>query len=98
MVSRLRERRDLAVALLMEIPGVRCLIPEGAFYAFPNFSGHGDCRTLVMKLLKEAKVVTTPGTAFGAGGEGYIRLSYATNKEKIEEGINRIRRCLIEAA
>jgi aspartate/methionine/tyrosine aminotransferase len=49
-------------------------------------------------MLKEAKVVTTPGTAFGSGGEGYIRLSYATNKEKIEEGINRIRRCLVEAA
>lgn len=98
MVSVLRERRDLAAAQLSEIPGVRCLRPEGAFYVFPNFSRYGDSRTMVMKILKEAKVVTTPGTAFGAGGEGYIRLSYATNKEKIEEGINRIRRCLSEAA
>jgi aspartate aminotransferase len=94
MVAELRARRDLIVALLREIPGVTCLKPKGAFYVFPNFSGYGDSKSMALKLLREAKVVTTPGTAFGKLGEGYLRLSYAVKKEKIREGIERIRRCL----
>lgn len=97
MVSELKERRDLVLDELSKMK-VKCVKPDGAFYVFPSFPGYGDSKSLVMKILKEAKVVTTPGTAFGAGGEGHIRLSYATSKEKIREGIQRIRRCLNEAA
>lgn len=89
-----RRRRDLIVQLLNDIPGVRCLSPQGTFYAFPDFSSHGDSRTLTMKILKEARVVTTPGTAFGENGEGFIRFSYACSSAKITEGIERIRRLL----
>jgi aspartate aminotransferase len=89
-----QKRRNLIVQLLNEIPGVRCQSPKGTFYAFPNFSNYGDSRTLAMKFLKEARVVTTPGTAFGENGEGYIRFSYACASVKIEEGIERIRKLL----
>lgn len=98
IVAVLRERRDLILEQLREIPGVTCTTPRGAFYVFPNFSKHGDSSALVMKFLHEARVVTTPGTAFGQCGGGYIRFSYATGIEKILEGIERIRRCFDEIA
>ncbi|MEE8357993.1 MAG: aminotransferase class I/II-fold pyridoxal phosphate-dependent enzyme, partial [Candidatus Hydrothermarchaeales archaeon] len=90
-----RERRGLIVDLLNDIPGVRCLKPKGAFYVFPDFSEHGDCRALCMRFLKEARVVTTPGTAFGENGEGYIRFSYASSTSSIGEGVGRIRDVLL---
>src|SRR6185436_18019149 len=91
-------RRRAMVKGLSAIEGVRCRAPEGAFYAFPNASGlvgkrAGD-RTiaddvqLAMWLLEDARVATVPGTAFGA--PGYLRLSYATSQELIEEGVRRI--------
>ncbi len=98
MVEQLRRRRELILRELGEIPGVGCSPPGGAFYVFPNFSRYGSSQALAMRLLREAKVVVTPGTAFGARGEGYIRLSFAAGKDKIKEGINRIRRCLLETA
>ncbi|MFQ6137207.1 MAG: pyridoxal phosphate-dependent aminotransferase [Candidatus Hydrothermarchaeales archaeon] len=94
MVGTFRERRDIMVELLNEIRDVDCLKPRGAFYAFPNFSKRGNSRELVMEFLKKAKVVATPGTAFGDHGEGYVRFSYATSRSNIEEGIRRIREAI----
>jgi len=84
-------RRKLIIKRIEEIPCMTCLEPEGAFYAFPNIKELGLKSTEVVRLfLKKARVLTVPGTEFGRFGEGYIRLSYATAYEKIEEALNRI--------
>lgn len=91
MVAEFRRRRDVIVAGLNRLPGVRCLIPRGAFYAFPNIEGTGlRARELADRLLEEAGVATLAGTAFGAGGEGFLRLSYATSLEQIEQALARM--------
>ena len=72
--------------------GVSCLMPKGAFYAFPNISQLGiPSREFAMRLLKEKHVVVVPGTGFGEGGEGFVRLAYATSEYNIREGLKRIR-------
>jgi aminotransferase len=84
-------RRKLIVKRIREIPKISCLEPEGAFYVFPNIKPMKMKSTEVVRLLlKEARVLTVPGTEFGRYGEGYIRMSYATSYEKIEEAMNRI--------
>jgi len=84
-------RRKLIVRRIKEIPRMSCLEPEGAFYVFPNIKAMKMKSNEVVKLfLKEARVLTVPGTEFGRHGEGYIRMSYATSYEKIEEAMNRI--------
>ena len=91
MVDEFRVRRDLVVAGLNAIPGVCCGRPAGAFYAFPNIVVPGmTSAQLADRLLDEAGVVTLPGTAFGAEGEGYIRLSYANSQAQLSEGLRRI--------
>jgi aspartate aminotransferase len=93
MVSEFRRRRDRIVELLNEIPGVDCLMPEGAFYAFADFSEiEKNSIKLAGQLLDEAKVAVIPGVAFGESGEGFLRLSYAIGMDKIEEGIERIKK------
>ncbi len=94
MVARFKQRRDLIMKELREIPGVACVPPKGAFYSFPNFSEYGSSQELAMELLKYAKVVVTPGTAFGKEGEGYLRFSFATSEENIIEGMRRIKHYL----
>lgn len=90
-------RRKLIVKRIKEIPLINCLEPEGAFYAFPNVKRLKMKSTEVVKLfLKKAKVLTVPGTEFGQYGEGYIRMSYATAYEKIEEALNRIEKVVRE--
>ena len=94
MVDIFRTRRDLIVAGLNSVPGVKCLKPAGAFYVFPNVKalfkpGRSNSMELSEYLLDKAKVAITPGIAFGA--EGYLRLSYATNEKVIQEGIKRIK-------
>ena len=75
------------------VPGFRCVEPGGAFYAFPNVGGTGlDARTLQGRLLDEAGVATIAGTSFGELGEGYLRFSYASSLEAIEEAVERIRK------
>ena len=70
-----------------------CYAPEGTFYAFVNIKDTGmTSEELSTCLLEKCKVVTVPGTAFGAQGEGYIRLSFATSLEDIKEGIKRIKK------
>ncbi len=93
MVEVFRQRRDRIVAGLNAIRGVSCVTPTGAFYAFPNIRGTGlSSQQCADALLKEAGVAVLPGTSFGAHGEGYIRLSYATSIENINEALVRMER------
>ncbi len=98
MLAEFRQRRDLVVAGLNALPGVRCTLPEGAFYAFPNITGTGfGSRELADRLLEEAGVATLSGTAFGAFGEGYLRLSYANSRENLQRALDRMRAFLVGA-
>jgi aspartate aminotransferase len=93
MVSEFQKRRDVIVKRLNEM-GLRCVDPEGAFYAFINTSGHGDDVEFTERLLKEAYIVVTPGSAFGVAGKDYVRLSFAASMENILDGMDRIERLL----
>jgi len=85
-------RRRLIVSGLNDL-GLPTIEPGGAFYAFPNIRNSGlDEEAFAEQLLAEEKVAVVPGTAFGAGGEGFVRCSYATAYEKIEEALHRIDR------
>jgi aspartate aminotransferase len=87
-----QERRDRIVAGLNSLPGVSCVKPSGAFYAFPNVTGLGiPSADLARRLLLEAGVACLSGTDFGEQGEGYLRFSYAASLETIEQAIARIR-------
>ena len=91
MRAEFRRRRDAVVAALNAIPGVRCAMPKGAFYAFPNITGTGlSEREVADRLLSEAGVATLAGTAFGEYGAGYLRLSYANSMENLNEAVRRI--------
>jgi aminotransferase len=95
-VARMRaeynRRRELIVQGLNRI-GLPTFEPRGAFYAFPDITVTGmDDETFAQRLLEEEKVAVVPGSAFGAGGEGFVRCSYATAYEKIEEALRRIER------
>ena len=87
-------RRDRVVKGLCAIPGIRCVLPRGAFYVYPNVgaylnkNGLGDATALAEKLLEEAQVALVPGSAFGT--EEHVRISYATSREQIEEGVRRL--------
>jgi aspartate/methionine/tyrosine aminotransferase len=91
MVGEFRARRDLIVAGLNDIPGVSCVLPRGAFYAFPNVSelpiGEAE---LQRRLLDEAGVAVLSGTAFGQHGKGFLRLSYANSQANIRRGLERM--------
>jgi aspartate/methionine/tyrosine aminotransferase len=79
------------VTALNEIPGFRCAMPEGAFYAFPNIEGTGwKSKPLADALLEQAGVACLSGTAFGAYGEGYIRFSYANSMQNLMEAVRRV--------
>jgi aspartate aminotransferase len=91
MVAEFRRRRDVIVAGLNRLPGVSCRMPRGAFYAFPNITKTGmRSQELADALLIEAGVATLSGTAFGAYGEGYIRLSYANSLPNIEKALRKM--------
>jgi aspartate/methionine/tyrosine aminotransferase len=93
MVGEFGRRRDLMVDGLNRIPGFRCARPEGAFYAFPNVEGTGmDEQVMADRLLTEAGVAVLPGTAFGAGGKGYVRLAYTQSDANLAEALRRIER------
>jgi aspartate aminotransferase len=95
MVAEFQRRREVMVSGLNSLPGFRCRQPQGAFYAFPNIREIGQSSAeLADRLLEEAGVALLPGSAFGIYGEGYLRLSYATGVETIQEGLARIRRVL----
>ncbi len=83
-------RRQLIVTRLNEI-GLETFLPKGAFYAFPKITNTGlDDEEFSQKLLEEEKVAVVPGSAFGAGGAGFVRCSYATKYEKIESALEKI--------
>ncbi|MFA3782148.1 pyridoxal phosphate-dependent aminotransferase [Melioribacteraceae bacterium 4301-Me] len=100
--NEFQARRDYLYNELTAMDGITCYKPQGAFYLFPNISTFFNKRVngiriensvdFAMYLLREAKVATVPGSAFGA--EGYIRLSYATSKEKLQEAVKRIKDAL----
>ena len=93
MVAEFKRRRDAIVTGLNQIPGFRCVLPAGAFYAFPNVSGTGMAsKELADLLLNEAGVASLNGGAFGAHGEGYLRFSYANSLANIQEALNRIKK------
>ena len=93
MVAEFRRRRDAFCAGLNTIPGFRCPIPGGAFYAFPNVEGTGiPSRELADLLLNEAGVARLNGGAFGEYGEGYIRFSYANSLDNLMDAVDRIRK------
>jgi aspartate aminotransferase len=93
MVTEFRRRRDAIVKGLNSLPGFHCLVPAGAFYAFPSVKGTGmPSKQLADLLLNEAGVACLNGTAFGQYGDGYIRFSYANSLENILDAIERIRK------
>lgn len=95
MLNEYKSRRDLLVEGLNELPGVLCLKPGGAFYVFPNIKGTGmDDVTFADLMLNEAGVSLLPGSNFGEAGCGYVRLCYATDRENILKGIERMKKCL----
>ncbi|MDR7481030.1 MAG: pyridoxal phosphate-dependent aminotransferase [Armatimonadota bacterium] len=95
MIAEFRARRQLIVDALNSLEGVRCRMPGGAFYAFPNVSAiAADSKRLADFLLEEAGVACLAGTSFGSGGEGFLRFSYATSRENIREGMRRLREAL----
>jgi aspartate/methionine/tyrosine aminotransferase len=92
MVIEFRARRDLVVAGLNQIPGIRCATPVGAFYAFPEISGTGlTGHDLAERLLHEAGVCVLAGSAFGGHGTDHVRISYATSRANLTEALGRIR-------
>ena len=92
MIEEFDRRRKYVVKALNEFPGVKCVMPKGAFYVFPRISKLGMSSFEVsMKLLEEEGVSTTPGSVFGKCGEGHIRLSYATSLEVIAEALEKIK-------
>ncbi len=91
VVAEYQRRRDVLVAGLNAIPGVQCRVPQGAFYVFPNVSAFNRTSNwLADYLLEQAGVAVLPGTAFGAGGEGYLRLCFANSMENIQSALERI--------
>jgi aspartate aminotransferase len=106
MLAEYARRRKRIVDGLRAIPGVTCVNPAGAFYAFPNVAAHlangssgqalaKDTTELAKLLLDKARVALVPGDAFGA--PGYLRLSYATSIERIDEGLRRLERFFTRA-
>jgi aspartate aminotransferase len=88
MREEFRRRRRVIVEGLNRIPGFRCRQPHGAFYVFPNITGtKRSSKPLADALLNEAGVAALSGTAFGAGGEGYLRFSFANSVENIEKAL-----------
>ncbi|MBR7184755.1 MAG: aminotransferase class I/II-fold pyridoxal phosphate-dependent enzyme [Clostridia bacterium] len=90
MADAYNQRRRCIVKGLRDM-GLPCFEPEGAFYVFPDISGFGlSCEEFCERLLYENKVAIVPGTAFGAGGEGFARISYAYSVKHIHEALNRM--------
>ena len=95
MVSEFDRRRRLIYSGFMGIKGFRCILPKGAFYIFPDVQDFGKSSTeFTEHLVREGRVIAVPGSAFGKNGEGYVRFSYATSYNRIEEALNRIEKAV----
>ncbi|MGQ4912250.1 MAG: pyridoxal phosphate-dependent aminotransferase [Candidatus Thorarchaeota archaeon] len=91
MLATFRRRRDIITKGLASIEGLDVQPPGGAFYVFPDVSAYGmKSYDLVIKILEETQVATVHGSAFGAHGEGFIRICYAVSTERIEEALSRL--------
>jgi aspartate/methionine/tyrosine aminotransferase len=91
MVTAFNRRRQVVTELLNTLPGISCITPKGAFYAFPNVSETGwQAKKLANALLDEAGVALIGGPSFGIHGEGYIRLSYANSEDNIRKAVERV--------
>lgn len=91
IVANYQRQRDAMVAGLRRIPGVTCVAPEGAYFAFPNIRRFGlSSVEFSRRLLETAHVATTPGSAFGAAGEGHVRVVIKSDVAEIERGIARM--------
>ena len=91
MNEEYQERRDTMVSGINKIPGWKCSPPQGAFYCFPTISSLNDSVSFSGKLLSQGHVSSVAGKFFGEHGESHLRLSYTTSKERIVEGMRRIR-------
>jgi len=97
--EQFRRRRDTLVAGLNAIPGIRCQVPDGAFYAFPNIRALGRTSAAIADILLEhAGVAVLPGTDFGACGEGYLRICFAHSPATLTEALRRMSRVLADLA
>lgn len=93
MLALYRHRRKLLLDGINSIDGISCKDPAGAFYLFANIQSTGmDSRAFATKLLEQEKMLVIPGVGFGPGGEGFVRLCYATNDENIQDGVQRLAR------
>ena len=93
MHEEYREKLRILYQGVSSMPGARCVEPNGSFYAFPNFSSFGlSSMDLATKLIEEAGVMTLPGTEFGPAGEGHLRLSVVSDRDRLEEGVERLQR------
>ncbi len=98
MLARLKENRDFAMAALERMPqGVTTPCPDGAFYLFPKIEGLTDSFGFCRRLLDEHRVGLAPGVAFGAGGEGSIRICYAADRSVLEPAMERLGNFLCSA-
>jgi aspartate aminotransferase len=94
MLERLKENRDLCLEALRGVPGVTVPKPDGAFYLFPRIDGLSDSFGFCRRLLEETRVGLAPGVAFGAGGEGSIRICYAAERSILEPALERLNQFL----
>jgi len=94
MLVRLKGNRDFCLAALRQMPRVTVPSPDGAFYLFPKIDELKDSFSFCRKLLEEARVGLAPGVAFGAGGEGSVRICYAADREILEQAMERLARFL----
>ena len=95
MLREYGRRRKLVMEELNRIESLPYTVPKGAFYVFPDFSAFEKSdEALALRLLKEARVATVPGSGFGTSGEGHLRISYSISYEQIQEGMKRLRNCL----
>ena len=90
MLERLKENRDLCLSSLRGVAGVTVPVPDGAFYLFPRIDGLADSFAFCKRLLEETRVGLAPGVAFGAGGEGSIRICYAAERSILEPAMDRL--------
>jgi aspartate/methionine/tyrosine aminotransferase len=98
MLERLKGNRDLCLDALSGIPGVAVPKPDGAFYLFPRIQGLSDSFAFCERLLEETRVGLAPGVAFGAGGEGSVRICYAAERSILEPAMERLTKFLRSAA
>lgn len=94
MVKEFEERRNLIMKLMKEIPSFSCDTPKGAFYVFPRYEGKMNSDEMALYLMDSAEVAMTGGSAFGSAGEKHLRISYATNKKNIQDGMERLKKIL----